>query len=338
MTVFGFHASHEQVDPRQLLADVQSAERAGFGAAMCSDHFAPWSRRQGHSGHAWSWLGAALATTGLRLGVVTAPGQRYHPAIIAQASATLAQMFPGRFWMAPGSGENLNEHITGDPWPEKEERQRRLEEGIDVIRRLHRGETVTHRGRVTVEHARLWDLPPEPVPLIAPAVSRRTTARSAAWADGFITVNQPVETLRELLQAYRGNGGRGPAALQVHLSWAPSQREAERIAMEQWQSNVLPPPRCWDLALPENFEAATAGAGPEDVTGVVNVSADLDRHVRWLAEYAALGFDEVYLHFVGRHQAPFLEAFGAEVLPALSALSTRTERTERTERTAEPAP
>lgn len=321
MTVFGFHANHEQVPPRQLLRDLQAAERAGFAAAMCSDHFAPWSRRQGHSGFAWSWLGAALATTGLRLGVVTAPGQRYHPAILAQASATLAQMFPGRFWMAPGSGENLNEHITGEPWPPKEDRQARLEECVEVIRRLHRGETVSHRGRVEVEHAQIWDLPPEPVPLIAPALSRQTAVRTAAWADGLITVNGPPEDLRAMLEAYRGQGGRGPVALQVHLSWAPSRAEAERIAVEQWQSNTLPSRQLADLARPEDFEAASAAAGLDQVAAAVDISADLDWHVQRLADYAALGFDEVYLHCVGQDQGPFIEAFGREVLPALARLS-----------------
>ncbi len=321
MTVFGFHANHEQASPRQLLHDVQAAERAGFAAAMCSDHFAPWSRRQGHSGFAWSWLGAALATTGLRLGVVTAPGQRYHPAILAQASATIAQMFPGRFWMAPGSGENLNEHITGHPWPDKEDRQLRLQECVEVIRRLHRGETVSHRGRITVEQARLWDLPAEPVPLIAPALSTETAARSAAWADGLITVNQPVDDLRAMLEAYRGHGGRGPAVLQVHLSWAPTQREAETIAVDQWRSNVLPRPQLADLASVEDFEAASAGVGLDEVSGAVDISADPDWHVKRLAEYAGLGFDEVYLHFVGQDQGPFLELFGRDVLPAVAALT-----------------
>ena len=159
MATIGFHASHEQISPGRLLQDVQCAEQAGFEAAMCSDHIEPWSARQGHSGFAWSWLGAALATTSLRFGVVTAPGQRYHPAIIAHASATLADMFPGRFWLAPGSGENMNEHITGDAWPAKETRQLRLEECVDVIRRIHNGEEVTHHGLVTVEQARLWDVP-----------------------------------------------------------------------------------------------------------------------------------------------------------------------------------
>lgn len=321
MTVFGFHASHEQVSPRRLLQDVQAAERAGFGAAMCSDHFAPWSHRQGHSGFAWSWLGAALATTQLRFGVVTAPGQRYHPVILAQASATLAQMFPGRFWMAPASGQNLNEHITGDSWPPKEDRQLRLEECVEVIRRLHRGQTVSHEGRVTVEHARVWDLPAEPVPLLAAALSTATAARSAAWADGLITVNQPLEDLREMLGAYRGAGGRGPAVLQVHLSWAPTQDEAEWIAVDQWRSNTLPRPEQADLALPEHFEAATADAGLDEVSEAVDICADLDRHVEKLAAYADLGFDEVYLHFVGQEQGPFLEAFGREVLPALGAVA-----------------
>lgn len=114
MPVIGFHASHEQIGPRELLEDVKHAEAAGFGAAMCSDHFSPWSARQGQSGFAWSWLGAALEATSLSFGVVNAPGQRYHPAIIAQAAATLCAMNPGRFWMALGSGEASNEHITGD--------------------------------------------------------------------------------------------------------------------------------------------------------------------------------------------------------------------------------
>src|SRR5690606_36665869 len=172
MPCYGFHASHEQNAPSQLLRDVQQAERAGFDMAMCSDHFAPWSTRQGHSGFAWSWLGAALATTNLRFGTVNAPGQRYHPAIVAQASATLAEMFPGRFWVALGSGQNMNEHITGAKWIGKDQRQERLEESVEGIRRLHAGEEVTYRGRhVTVERARVYSLPPEPPALIGPALS-----------------------------------------------------------------------------------------------------------------------------------------------------------------------
>ncbi|KRE82025.1 TIGR03885 family FMN-dependent LLM class oxidoreductase [Arthrobacter sp. Soil763] len=325
MATLGFHASHEQISPGQLLQDVQLAEQAGFDAAMCSDHIEPWSARQGHSGFAWSWLGAALATTNLRFGVVTAPGQRYHPAIIAHASATLADMFPGRFWMAPGSGENMNEHVTGDAWPGKETRQRRLEECVQVIRRLHAGEEVTHHGLVTVEQARLWDVPEIKPPLIAPAVSVETAGRAAAWADGLVTINQPATKLRDMLAAYRDAGGLGKAVLQVHLSWAPTEQEALAVAMDQWRSNVFSPPVPWDLATAAHFDAVSADVGPEQVRKVVNVSAETGQHAQWLADYLELGFDELYLHFVGQQQAPFIDAFAERVLPQLRTGSPRQE-------------
>ncbi|KRF08766.1 LLM class F420-dependent oxidoreductase [Arthrobacter sp. Soil782] len=315
MPLIGFHASHEQIAPAQLLADVQFAEQAGFDAAMCSDHFEPWSAVQGHSGFAWSWLGAALATTNLRFGVVTAPGQRYHPAIIAQASGTLASMFPGRFWAALGSGENLNEHITGDSWPAKEIRQQRLEECIDIIRRMHDGEEVTHRGLVTAERARLWDAPEVKPPLIAPAVSVETAARSAGWADGLVTVNQSHEKLTEMITAYRSNGGQGKLILQVHLSWAPTEDEALEVARVQWGSNSLTPPTTWDLARPSEFEEATREVTEEQLRSTVQISADLAVHAQRLREFVDLGFDELYLHYVGTEQKPFIEAFAAHVLP-----------------------
>lgn len=317
MAAIGFHASHEQISPGQLLKDVQRAEEAGFDAAMCSDHIEPWSARQGHSGFAWSWLGAALATTGLRFGVVNAPGQRYHPAIIAHASATLASMFPGRFWMALGSGENMNEHITGDPWPQKDTRQRRLEECVDVIRRLHDGGEVTHHGLVTVEQARIWDVPVPRPQLIAPAVSVETARRSATWADGLVTVNQPHGKLKEMLAAYRDNGGRGKAVLQIHLSWAPGEQDAVAIALDQWRTNVFAPPIPWDLPTASHFDGVSADVGEEQVRKSVNISTSLDQHAQWLGEYAELGFDELYLHFVGQDQAPFIDAFAEKVLPQL---------------------
>ena len=139
MTVIGVHASHEQVHPSALVAAVQQAEQVGFTAAMCSDHFSPWSERQGQSAFAWSWLGAALQATALPFGVVNAPGQRYHPAIIAQAASTLSAMFPGRFWAALGTGEASNEHITGERWPRKDVRNARLGECVDVMRALFAG-------------------------------------------------------------------------------------------------------------------------------------------------------------------------------------------------------
>lgn len=317
MTTWGFHCSHEQIAPRQLLEDLQAAERAGFQMAMCSDHIEPWSHRQGHSGFAWSWLGAALATTDLRMGVVNAPGQRYHPAVIAHATATLAQMFPGRFWLAAGSGENMNEHITGEAWPDKETRQRRLEESVDIIRRLHTGERVSHDGLITVDRARVWDIPEVAMPIIAPAVSVETARRSAAWADGMITINQPREKLRDMIDSYREAGGRGPLALQVHLSWASTAREAESLAMDQWRTNTFAPPKCWDLDTAEAFDEASRNVSLEEVSGAVRISENPAQHVEWLLEYAEMGFDEIYLHHVGQNHDGYLDVFASKVLPQL---------------------
>jgi probable non-F420 flavinoid oxidoreductase len=319
MTRFGIHASHEQIPPAQLLADVQHAEQAGFEVAMCSDHFSPWSSRQGHSAYSWSWLGAALATTGLTFGTVSAPGQRYHPAVLAQAIGTLGSMFPGRFWVALGSGEASNEHITGEVWPRKEVRTRRLEECVDVIRRMLEGEEVSHDGLVTVDRARLRDLP-EPRPrLVAPAISLASASRVAAWGEGMVTVNQPPEKLRTMIDAFRDAGGTGPIALQVHLAWAPTEEEAEAVAHDQWRSNVFAEPVCWDTETAEAFDAVSEDVTPEKVRTVVDVSADLGWHCERLRAYAELGFDEIYLHHVGQSQTAFIDAFGEHVLPELKA-------------------
>lgn len=318
MPVIGFHSSHEQIHPAQLLDDVRQAEEVGFTAAMCSDHFAPWNLDQGHSGFAWSWLGAALATTSLPFGVVNAPGQRYHPAVVAQAIATLGAMFPGRFWAALGSGEAMNEHITGDPWPAKEQRDARLRECVAVIRALLAGEEVTHSGLVTVDRARIWSLPEQPPALIAPAVSVPTARRAAEWADGLLTVNQPHDALREVVGAYRDAGGRGKLVLQLHLSYDPDADRALALAHREWRTGVIGPPQAWDIDTPEAFEEASAHATPADVAEVVRVSADLDQHAAWIAEYAELGFDDIYLHHVGKEQRGFLDAFGEHVLPQLA--------------------
>jgi probable non-F420 flavinoid oxidoreductase len=317
MTEYGIHASHEQIPPAELLAAVVAAERAGFDAAMCSDHFSPWSRRQGESAFAWSWLGAALQATNLSFGVVNAPGQRYHPAIIAQAIGTLGAMYPGRFWAAMGSGEYSNEHITGEPWPRKEVREARLLECVDVIRDLMAGEEVTRDGLVKVDRARLWTRPETPPPLIGAAVTTKTAAWCAGWADGLVTVNAPDDHLRSMISEYRGAGGRGPICLQVHLSWAGTQHEAEAIAHDQWRSNIFAPPICWDLETVDHFDVISENVTVEQVGRVVNISADLEEHIEKLRGYAALGFDRIYLHHVGQDLIPFVETFGAKVLPAL---------------------
>jgi probable non-F420 flavinoid oxidoreductase len=318
VAVIGIHASHEQVAPSALLTAMREAEAAGFERAWSSDHFSPWSARQGESGFAWAWLGAAMQSTSMPYGVVNAPGQRYHPAVVAQAAATLAEMFPGRLQVALGTGEYSNEHITGEPWPTKDERNARLRECVDVMRALFAGEAVDHRGRVTVDRAKLWTRPAEPPPLLGTAVSVETAGFVGSWADGLITINQPREHLERMLAAFREGGGDGkPVAVQVHLSWAESEQEALRIAHDQWRTNVFPPPLCWDLATVEQFDVAATHVRPEDLRGPVLVSADLAQHAAWLADLAALGFDAIYVHHVGQEQRRFIEAFGEHVLPAL---------------------
>lgn len=323
MPRIGFHASHEQIAPDQLLGHVQHAERAGFDMAMCSDHLSPWSSRQGHSGYTWAWLGAALATTSLEIGCVSAPGQRYHPAVVAQKIATLGVMFPGRFWTALGSGEASNEHVTMDRWPAKEERTRRLEECVQVIRRLLAGEEVTHDGLVRVDRARVWDRPEVMPALMGPAVSVESAGRVAAWADGLVTVNQPPDTLREVISAYRDAGGQGPVALQLHLSWAPTSAEADEIAFDQWRTNVFTGGVPWDVETPAAFDAMGEHVTMDSVRGSVRISHEPAQHVEWISEYAELGFDDIYLHHVGQEQTGFIDTFAEHVLPTFASSSER---------------
>jgi len=320
MPRIGLHCSHEQISPSRLLGYARDAEAAGFQGLMSSDHFSAWSARQGESGFAWAWLGAALASTGLPCGVVNAPGQRYHPAIVAQAAATLTEMFPGRLWIALGTGEASNEHITGTGWPPKAERAARLRECVDVMRALFAGETVTHDGLVRVDRASLFTRPVEPPPLVGAAVSVDTARWAGEWADGLATVNQPRDKLREMIDAFRGNGGDGGRlVLQVHLSWAPDEAEAMRLAWDQWRTNVFPPPTCWDIETVEEFDRlGDTEATEQMVRDTVFVSSDLQAHAAYLRGLAELGFDEINLHHVGQDLDGFIDAFGEHVLPELS--------------------
>jgi coenzyme F420-dependent glucose-6-phosphate dehydrogenase len=316
--LIGFHASHEQFPPSELLACTVAAERAGFDCAMASDHFKPWSRSQGHSGYSWSWLGAALASTRFPIGIITVAGYRYHPAVVAQASATLAEMFPDRFWLALGSGERLNEDITGQPWPPKDERNARLQECATVVRALLQGQRLTHRGQVDVVDAQLYTLPKQPPLLLGAAVTEATAEFVGRWSDGLLTVAGKPAHLRRVIDAFRRGGGEGkPMYLQVALNWARSDAEALRGAHEHWRYTVLGGDVGWELRSPEDYETAARFVRPEDMHEAVLISADLGRHAAWLTEFAAMGFDRVFLHQVDLRQREFIEAFGSHVLPQL---------------------
>jgi coenzyme F420-dependent glucose-6-phosphate dehydrogenase len=314
----GYHSSHEQWPPSKLLAHAQRAEQAGFEAGMCSDHFHPWLEDQGHSGFSWSWLGAAMQATRLSFGTVCAPGQRYHPAIIAQAAATLAEMFPGRFWLSVGSGEALNEAITGDPWPSKPQRNERLKECVDVMRALWAGEVVTHRGLVTVQEAKLYSRPDEPPLVIGAALSEETARWMGSWADGLITVGKETADALKIVNAFREGGGEGkPVMVQVALSWAATEEEAAQATHRQWRQSTLDRRQLADLATPWAFGEATRTARVEETSKNVRTSADIQRHIDWLLADVEAGFDAVYLHQLGRNIEEFIDVFGEKVLPAV---------------------
>ena len=318
MTQIGYHASHEQFAPSDLLGYIREAEAAGFDCAKSSDHFHPWSERQGQSGFAWSWLGAAMQATKLPVGMISAPGYRYHPAILAQAAATIGEMFPGRLWLALGSGEAINEAIIGQAWPDKAERNARLAECVGVIRALLGGETVTHRGRVTVVEARLYTRPMRPIPLFGAAVSEETAAWVGTWADGLLTTGGAVDAVRRVVDAFRNNGGEGkPIHIQHALSWAPSEDLALEQALDQWGPVCAAGDTNWNVCRVADFDAIGALVSEETIRERVAVSADLGWHGQRIHDLMTLDVAAIHLHCVGRNQRAFIETFGAKVLPGL---------------------
>ncbi len=318
----GYHASHEQYPPSVLLRNLQRAAGAGFRSAMCSDHIAPWTEKQGESGFAWSWLGAALQATDLPFGVVTAPGGwRYHPAIIAQATATLAELYPGRFWVAIGSGELLNEHITGERWPSKAERNARLQAAAEIMRALWAGETVTAYEPIRVDEARLYSLPAEPPKLVGAALTPETAGWMGSWADGLITVATERETMRRIIDAFRNGGGEGkPLYLQVPLSFAATEQAAVEAAHHQWAQAYFASSVLADLRSPAQFDALSATISTDEIDRRMRISADPERHLAWLADDLAMGFSQINLHNVCREeQERFIDVFGERVVPGLRA-------------------
>jgi G6PDH family F420-dependent oxidoreductase len=225
-------------------------------------------------------------------------------------------MYPGRFWLALGSGENLNEHITGDPWPSEGDRDRRLLECADIIRRLLKGEEVTYRGLVVADRARLYVRPTIPPLLFGAALSVETAAQTAQWADGLITAAAgSMEETRRVVDAFRQSGGDGkPVYVQLAVSFAPSEGEALQAAHDQWRHSVLDGDALADLALPRDFDAATASTKPEELRSTIRISADLTEHRAWINEFEALEVDAVYVHNVHTDQASFITAYGEDVL------------------------
>ncbi|AFZ74391.1 TIGR03885 family FMN-dependent LLM class oxidoreductase [Natronobacterium gregoryi] len=320
MSDIGYHASHEQFTPSTLLEYVGLADEYGFTDVLASDHFHPWSERQGESGFVWSWLGSAMERTGMAFGTVNAPGYRYHPAIIAQAAATLRESYPERFWLSVGSGQLLNEGITGTDWPIKDDRNARLEECAELMRRLWDGEEVTHEAQLTVERARLYTRPETAPPLVGAALSEETARwlGECDWTDGLITVATPdQEGLERRIEAFRDGSPDGDVYCKVQLSYDTDEDDALEGAYDQWRTNCVPGPVTQTLRTPGEFDELGEEISSEQVAENVRVSADLDEHREWLETDRALGVDKLLLHNVNRNQEQFIEAFGESVLPEL---------------------
>jgi coenzyme F420-dependent glucose-6-phosphate dehydrogenase len=319
--IIGYHASHEQFAPSDLLTYVQVAEDAGFQAIMTSDHISPWLRRQGNSGNNWAWLGAAMAKTSLPFGSLAIPGGwRYHPAVLAHLVATVGEMFPGRLrWIAMGSGEALNEHVVGGEWPAKAERNARLQAGTEIIRRLLRGEEVDWGGRwFAVDKARLWSLPATPPALFAAALSEETAQWAGEWSDGLVTINKPKQKLVDMVEGYRSGGGQGkPLALQVQVSWAETEASARAAAFEEWRNAALPPASLADLPLPEDFERTTRHVKPEDIDEVIPLVTAPATLLEIISAAEACGFEQLFIHNVSRDQIGFLQFMKRQIFPAL---------------------
>jgi G6PDH family F420-dependent oxidoreductase len=316
MTRIGFTLSSEEHGPRELVAQARKAEDAGFSFLSVSDHFHPWIDAQGHSPFVWGTLGAASqATESIEfITGVTCPTTRIHPVIVAHAAATCAELMPGRFSLGVGSGENLNEHIFGDPWPSVEVRQQKLREAIEVIRMMWTGDLVRHRGtHYTVDNARLYTLPDELPPILVAAAGQVSTDLAAQSGDGLVGLAPDPE----MIERFEAAGGEGkPSYGQVHICWNGSEEEARRIAMEKWVNGGLPGNMFVELPLPSHFEEAGTLVTEEAIAESVICGPDPERHVAAIREFADAGYTHVYVHQVGEVDDGFFDFFGSEVLPA----------------------
>jgi len=318
MAAIGYTLSSEEFGPRELVGFARRAEEVGFDFLSISDHFHPWVDRQGSSPFVWAVIGG-LAEATERIEVttgVTCPTTRIHPAIVAQAAATAAVMLPGRFSLGVGSGENLNEHILGDPWPETAVRQERLEEAIEVVRKLWRGGLQSHRGRhYTVQNARLYTLPEERPPILVAGAGPKATALAGRVGDGFFGLVPD----REVVQVFEDAGGEGkPSYGQVHVCWAADEAAAKRTALAWWPNAVVSGALNWELPLPSMFEDASSWASEDDVAEAVVCGPDPERIVDAIREFVDAGYDHVYFHQVGPDQEGFLDFAAEELLPRLA--------------------
>jgi len=319
VTTFGYWLSAEEHDPLSLVRNTQRAEELGFEFAMISDHFHPWLEAQGNAPFVWSILGAmAAGTERMRLGTgVTCPMIRTHPAIVAHAAATCAVMSEGRFFLGVGTGENLNEHVTGARWPAPDERLELLEESIEVIRALWTGEEVTHRGKhYTVDHAKLYTVPEEPIELAVAAAQPLAAELAGRIGDALVNI-APDEAIVERFR--EGGGGDGRRYGQVRLCWAEDEEQAKDTAFRLWRHSGLGGTINQELPRPSDFDAVAESVTREMATEGVPCGPDPEPIVETVREWVDAGFDHIALHQIGPDQEGFFRFWEQELGPRLTA-------------------
>lgn len=316
MLKLGYKLMSEEHGPNELVRNAKRAEDGGFDFAAISDHFFPWVDEQGHAPFAWSVLGAAAVATS-RLGLMTAvtcPTMRYHPAIIAQAAATVALLSNDRFVLGLGAGERLNEHIIGEGWPGRVERHERLVEAIDIIKGLLAGDLQNYAGAyLTLDHAWLYDRPERRPPVIVAAGGPDASGIAGRQADGLIA----TEPRADLIEAYTAAGGKGPRYCEIAVCYGASEEKARETAHHYFRWSHGGWPVMAELPNPEGFAAATKSVSPEDIAELVSCGPSADKHLQAIDKYVQAGFDHIILTQVGPEQEPFIEFFQRELAPAL---------------------
>jgi coenzyme F420-dependent glucose-6-phosphate dehydrogenase len=326
----GYAAMLEQFGPVEVTDYSVAAEAAGFTGVMAADHFQPWVPQQGSAPFVWNVLTSIGARTTGDFGPgVTCPSFKMHPAIVAQASATAAAMYPGRHWLGLGAGEALNEHIVGGYWPEGPERSARMWEAVEIIKKLfasgHSGKETKYAGKYfQLETCRLWTVPEQDPEIYIATAGPLNAKKTGKLADGIITPGAAPAKIEMVLGKF-AEGAREagkdpetmPKLLQLHLSWAPTDEEALANAVTEWPNGGMKFDK-GDVRSPYLFEQIAKLVRPEDFEGRMVISADPDKHRAEIQRYLDLGFDRIYLHNVGRNQTEWIETFGREVLPKLT--------------------
>ncbi|MEO3778661.1 TIGR03557 family F420-dependent LLM class oxidoreductase [Micromonospora sp. B11E3] len=312
----GYFLSCEEYTPAELLDQARAAERAGFDALWISDHYHPWTDAQGQSPFVWSLIGALSQVCSLPVTTaVTCPTMRIHPAVVAQAAATSAVLYDGRFVLGVGSGEALNEHILGAAWPQADVRLEMLEEAVEVMRKLWRDTFVNHHGRhYTVEHARIYTRPDTPPPVYVSGFGPKAVDLAARVGDGFVCTRPDADLVRR----FRDNGGGDkPCQAGFKAAYADSEDEGARIAYEKWPNAGVPGELSQVLPSPRHFEQAGQLVQPEMMKKSFVCGNSADAHLEMIEQYAKAGFDEVYVANTGPHHQGLFDLYQREVLPRL---------------------